>query len=80
MLKCSCGCLQAIAASPEGAVNGYALGSFLYLGIVYCFPLALGVGGLALDLPVRSGQTSCCQKPVSCSSVRMYEARAADED
>ena len=45
--------LQAIAASPEGAVNGYAIGSYLYLGIVYAFPIGLGLGGLALDLPVR---------------------------
>ena len=26
--------VQAIAASPKGAVNGYAIGSYLYLGIV----------------------------------------------
>ncbi len=44
--------MQAIAASPEGAVNGYAIGSYLYLGIVYAFPIGLGLGGLALDLPV----------------------------
>ena len=46
------GLLQAIAASPEGAVNGYAIGSYLYLGIMYAFPIGLGLGGLCLDLPV----------------------------
>ena len=45
--------VQAIAASPKGAVNGYAIGSYLYLGIVYIFPIGLGLGGLCLDLPVR---------------------------
>ena len=44
--------MQAIAASPEGAVNGYAIGSFLYLGIIYAFPVGLALGGLAMDLPV----------------------------
>ena len=46
------GGLQAVAASPEGAVNGYAIGSYLYLGIVFMLPMGLGLGGLALDLPV----------------------------
>ena len=46
--------VQAIAASPVGAVNGYAIGSFLYLGIVYAFPLGLGLGGLSMDLPVST--------------------------
>ncbi|KAK9840695.1 hypothetical protein WJX84_007535, partial [Apatococcus fuscideae] len=43
---------SAIAASPEGAVNGYAIGSYLYLGIMYAFPIGLGLGGLCLDLPI----------------------------
>lgn len=35
-------------------MNGYAIGSYLYLGIVYAFPMGLGLGGLCLDLPVSS--------------------------
>ena len=45
--------VQAIAASPDGAVNGYALGSLLYLGVVLTLGMGLPLGGLALDLPVR---------------------------
>lgn len=35
--------------------QGYFLGAFLYLGIVFTLPATLGVASLALDLPVRPG-------------------------
>ncbi len=35
--------------------QGYFLGAFLYLGIVFSLPATLGVASLALDLPARPG-------------------------
>jgi hypothetical protein len=35
--------------------QGYFLGAFLFLGIVFSLPATLGMASLALDLPVRPG-------------------------
>ena len=36
--------------------QGYFLGAFLFLGIVFSLPATLGMASLALDLPVRDLQ------------------------
>lgn len=44
---------------PEGwpvLVQGYFLGAWMYLGIIFTLPLGLGVFALALDLPVSTNE------------------------
>ncbi|KAK9904775.1 hypothetical protein WJX75_002276 [Coccomyxa subellipsoidea] len=47
---------SAIAARATSAVKGYFLASFLFLGIVFALPVALGSAALALDLPVSTDE------------------------
>ena len=37
-------------------VQGYFMGAWMYLGIVFTLPLGLGVYALALDLPVSNDE------------------------
>ena len=72
-IVCQVGRMQAVAASPEGAVNGYAIGSYLYLGIVFMLPMGLGLGGLALDLPV--GHFTSTINPVNVCDLQFVASR-----
>ncbi|BDA49838.1 Urea-proton symporter DUR3 [Coccomyxa sp. Obi] len=47
---------SAIAAKATCAVKGYFLGGFLFLGIVFALPVALGSAALALDLPLSTDE------------------------
>ncbi|KAK9909531.1 hypothetical protein WJX75_003728 [Coccomyxa subellipsoidea] len=47
---------SAIAAKPTAAAKGYFLASFLFLAIVFALPICLGLGALALDLPLSVGE------------------------
>lgn len=38
------------------SAQGYFLGAFLFLGIVFALPVALGSAALALDLPVSNDE------------------------
>lgn len=37
-------------------VQGYFLGAWMYLGIIFTLPLGLGVLALALDLPLSTNE------------------------
>ena len=41
------------------AAQGYFLGAFLFLGIVFSLPATLGMASLALNLPVRCAIAKC---------------------
>ena len=42
--------------TPGLVVQGYFMGAWMYLGIVFTLPLGLGVYALALDLPVSTDE------------------------
>jgi hypothetical protein len=48
-------CKESILSWHRGVLSlqGYFLASFLFLAIVFALPICLGLGALALDLPVR---------------------------
>ena len=53
------GCVQqplGSRVSQGHAVQGYFMGAWMYLGIVFTLPLGLGVYALALDLPVSTDE------------------------
>ena len=42
--------------TTDALVQGYFMGAWMYLGIVFTLPLGLGVYALALDLPVSNDE------------------------
>jgi hypothetical protein len=51
-----CRCGRTESSQAAAPAQGYFLGAFLYLGIVFSLPATLGVASLALDLPARPGR------------------------
>lgn len=42
--------------SASATIQGYFLGAWMYLGIIFTLPLGLGVFALALDLPISNDE------------------------
>ena len=50
---CEASCGKAAKPWKVCGAQGYFLGAFLFLGIVFSLPATLGMASLALNLPVR---------------------------
>lgn len=49
---------SAIAARPSAAYKGYILGGLLWVGVPFCLATAMGLGALALDLPLSAAEVA----------------------
>jgi hypothetical protein len=68
---------SAIAARPSAAYKGYILGGLLWVGVPFCLATSLGLGALALDLPLSAAEVATGLVPPAMAYVLYGQAGVA---
>ncbi|KAL6642364.1 hypothetical protein ACP70R_020545 [Stipagrostis hirtigluma subsp. patula] len=63
--------MSAIAARPSSAHKGYLLGGLLFFALPFSLATSLGLGALALDLPLTAAEASKGLVPAATATVLM---------